>query len=83
MSIREVQDIIFHLGLFMFRGGSVNEGMLVSRYNIREARIEYYFIPVSNVGDYHAARNGHDRNAHVRLGNPVDVNTIIRAQLFK
>ena len=82
MSTREIQNIVHQLGVFMFRGGSINEGMLVARYNISEARIEYYFIHTSKMNDYREAKNAHENNAHKRLGNMVDVNTIIRAQLF-
>lgn len=82
MSTREIQDIIYQLGLFLFRGGAVNEGMLVSRYNISEARIEYYFIHTSRMNDYLEATKARDMQAHKRLGRYVDANTIIRAQLF-
>ena len=82
MSTREVQEIIHQLGVFMFRGGQVNEGMLIARYNISEARIEYYFIHTSKLEDYKKAKAGHDTSAHQRLGNMIDVNSIIRAQLF-
>jgi hypothetical protein len=82
MSIKEVQDIIHQMGIFMFRGGSIDEGMLIARYNIRDARIEYYFIHTSKLNAYREARSAHDNNAHKRLGNIVDINSIIRAQLF-
>lgn len=82
MSTREVHDFIYQLGVFMFRGGSINEGMLVTRYNIREARIEYYFIHTSRLNDYREAKTRHDNTAHKTLGSMIDVNTIIRAQLF-
>ena len=82
MSIREVQDIIHQLGVFMFHGGLINEGMLVARYNINEAKIEYYFIHTSKVNDYRQAKSSHEREAHKRFGHPVDVNSIIKAQLF-
>ena len=82
MSTREVQDIVHQLGVFMFRGGSINEGMLIARYNIAEARIEYYFIHTSRLNEYREAKNAHDAQAHKRLGNLIEANTIIRAQLF-
>ncbi len=66
----------------MFRGGKINEGMLIARYNISEAKIEYYFIHTSKLNDYKEAKNSHDNTAHQRLGNMIDVNTIVRAQLF-
>ena len=82
MSTREIQEIIYQLGVFMFRGGAVDEGMVVARYNISEAKIEYYFIHTSKLIEYKNAKKDHDKQAHKRLGNMIDVNTIIKAQLF-
>ena len=82
MSTRQIQDIVHQLGVFMFRGGSINEGMLVARYNITEARIEYYFIHSSRIADYRHAKEAHDLNAHKNLGSKIDAATIIRAELF-
>jgi len=82
MSAREIQEIIYQLGVFLFRGGAVNEGMVVARYNIHEAKIEYYFIHTSKVDDYRVAKRNHDLYAHKTLGHIIDVNSIIRAQLF-
>ena len=82
MSTNEIQGIIYQLGVFLFRGGAVNEGMVVARYNIMKAKIEYYFIHTSKLEDYKNARSNHDIHAHKRLGYMIDVNSIIRAQLF-
>jgi len=82
MSTREIQEIIYQLGVFMFRGGAINEGMVVARYNIMEAKIEYYFIHTSKLTDYRTAKSNHDLEAHRRLGHRIDVQTIIKAQLF-
>ncbi len=82
MSTREIQGVVNQLGVFMFRNGAVNEGMVVARYNIRDARIEYYFIHTSKVNEYRDSRNSHDTVAHKRIGSMIDVNTIIRAQFF-
>ena len=82
MSTTEIQGIIYQLGIFLFIGGAVNEGMVVARYNIREARIEYYFIHTSKLDDYKHAKSNHEIYAHQRLGHIIDVNSIIRAQLF-
>ena len=82
MSTKEIQEIIYQLGIFLFRGGAVNEGMVVARYNISAAKIEYYFIHTSKLIDYRNAKKDHDMMAHRRLGHEIDVHSIIRAQLF-
>ena len=82
MSAREIQEIIYQLGVFMFRGGVIDEGMVVTRYNIMEAKIEYYFIHTSKLNEFRNAKNNHDHLAHKRLGHRIDVSTIVKAQLF-
>ena len=82
MSTNEIQEIIYRLGQFIFRGGTINEGMVVARYNIRDAKIEYYFVPTSNLNEYKEAKNKHETNAQLRFGNIIDVNSIIQAKLF-
>jgi hypothetical protein len=81
MSTREIQGIIYQLGVFLFRGGVVNEGMVVARYNIMEAKIEYYFIHTSKLSEYNDAKRNYDLLAHKKLGHIIEVNSIIRAQL--
>ena len=82
MSTRELQQFIYQLGLFIFSDGSKDEGMIVARYNIREGRVEYFFIPAGNVIAYRSARSHHDLDAHRKLGIPLDVNSISSAQLL-
>lgn len=82
MSSQEIQEIIHRPGVFIFRGGATNEGMLVARYNIRKALIEYYFIQLSRLTDFINDIRKHDPGAAQRHGNIVDVNSIITARLF-
>ncbi|MCC7232723.1 MAG: hypothetical protein IT242_07245 [Bacteroidia bacterium] len=82
MSTREMQHFIYQNGLVTFIDGKSDEGMIVSRYNIPEARIEYYFIPSVNVLAYQGARASHDMNAHKNLGSRLDISSIIHVQTF-
>lgn len=82
MSTREIQQFIYQLGLFIFSDGRRDEGMIVARYNIREGRVEYFFIPAGNVLAYRSARSHHDLEAHRKLGVPLDVNSVASAQLL-
>ncbi|HRH67134.1 MAG TPA: hypothetical protein PLU53_12605 [Bacteroidia bacterium] len=81
MSIREMQNLISQTGMFTFIDGNTDEGMIVSRYNIPEAKIEYYFIPSKNVIAYQSARSHHELDAHRKLGRPVNESTILMAHL--
>ena len=81
MSTHEIQPLIFHKGQFTFTDGRQDEGMLVSRYNITDARIEYYFIPSLNVLAYQAARSDRDLDAHRKLGQMIDISEILNAKV--
>jgi hypothetical protein len=81
MSTREIQDIAFKPGVFMFEGGSENEGMIVPRYNIRLAKIEYYFIPSSRIEDYNKAKTRQHHEAHRYYGNLIPEGAIRQARL--
>ena len=81
MSIREMQNLISQTGKFTFIDGNTDEGMIVSRYNSPEAKIEYYFIPAKNVVAYQSARSHHEMDAPMKLGRPVNESTILMAQI--
>ena len=82
MSTHEIQNLICQKGLFTFADGNQNEGMIISRYNISEAHIEYYFIPSTNLLAYQAARSHSNLDAHKKLGLMVDIGNISNAKLI-
>ena len=82
MSSRELQHLVFHQGHFIFFDGKHDEGMIISRYNIPEAQIEYYFIPSENILFYQAARSSTDIDAHKKLGRLIDISNIKGANLI-
>jgi hypothetical protein len=79
MSIREIQNLIYQHGLFTFSDGRKDEGMVISRYNIKDARVEFYFIPSGNLLAFESARSHHDLEAHKKMGQLVDVQSIVTA----
>lgn len=79
MSIREMQNLIYQQGNFTFSDGRKDEGMVISRYNIKEARVEFYFIPAKNLLAFESARSHHDLEAHKKMGQLVDVQSIVTA----
>lgn len=80
MSRHELQNLISLHSTFTFIDGRTDEGIIVSRYNIPQACVEYYVIPASNVTAYQSARSHHDLEAHKKLGYKVDVSSILYAQ---
>ena len=81
MSTREVQQFIYQRGVFTFFDGRQNEGMIICRYNIAKAQIEYYIIPSENVLAYQAARAHAEIDAHKKLGIIIDIGKISHAQI--
>ena len=65
----------------MESGGIKNEGMIVPQYNIRLAKIEYYFIPSSRIKDYETAKLSSQHAAHRYYGNLVPEDSIKQAML--
>lgn len=82
MSTHEIQHLICHKGQFTFIDGKQDEGMIISRYNIMAAQIEYYFIPSMNVIAYQAARSHSQNDAHKKLGMMIDIGNISHAKLI-
>jgi hypothetical protein len=81
MSTREIQDIAYKQGLFMFDGGIKNEGMIVPQYNISLAKIEYYFIPSALIKSYENAKLASKHAAHRYYGNLIPEDSIKQAML--
>jgi hypothetical protein len=69
MSTREICDISFKKGIFLFEGGVRNEGMIVPHYNIALAKIEYFFIPSGNIAEYNNAKIKNPFDASRYYGN--------------
>ena len=82
MSTHEIQHLICHKGQFTFIDGNQDEGMIISRYNIGAAEIEYYFITSMNVLAYQAARSHSQNDAHKKLGMMIDIGNILHAKLI-
>lgn len=81
MSTREIQDIAYKPGVFLFEGGRQNAGMIVPQYNISLAKIEYYFIPSSRLEDYTKAKLSSQHAAHRYYGNLIPEDSIKQALL--
>ena len=81
MSTNEIQNVVFQHGQFTFSNGQKNDGMIVVRYNIVDARIEYYLIHEQNILAYQAARSHAEPNAHKTLGTNINIDEIIQVKL--
>ena len=80
MSTREIENFIFQNSVFVFIDGREDEGMVVSRYNITAGKVEYYFIPSTNILAFQATRGPRSTEAYMKLGKAVDISDILDAR---
>jgi hypothetical protein len=73
----EVQDFIHVYSMFSFRDGRKLPGIIVNKYNVAKARVEYFFIHQSDMGAYRQAFESYDRESCIRLSHPIQVEDII------
>lgn len=81
MSTHELHQLMHQKAIFHFNDGREEKGMIVSRYNIREGRVEYFFIPANLLEEYNKAMANHQHDAHIRFGHVVEVSNISAVRL--
>jgi hypothetical protein len=52
MSTAEATDFINTMSVFTFKDGSRKPGIIINKYNLQRAAIEYYFIEHHSVNPY-------------------------------
>ena len=71
MTSLEIQESINVYSMITFWDGRKEPGILISRYNIQQSRIEYYFVPQDNMQAYKNAFDRYDREACMELAEAV------------
>lgn len=77
MNTIEVQDYIHVYSMFSFRDGRKLPGIIVNKYNVAKARVEYFFIHQSDMGAYRHAFESYDRDSCARLSHSINVEDIV------
>ena len=77
MNTIEVQDFIHVYSMFSFRDGRKLPGIIVNKYNVADARVEYFFINQTDMSAYRAAFDNYDRETCARLSQMVKVEDIL------
>ena len=77
MTTFEIQDYIHVYSMFSFRDGRKLPGIIVNKYNVAKARVEFYFINQSDMGAYRQAFDSYDRESCSRLSQLVSLDDII------
>lgn len=77
MNHSELQDFIHVYSMFSFKDGRKLPGIIVNKYNVAEARVEYFFINQSDMAAYRQAFDNYDRDACSRLCIRLNVEDIV------
>ncbi len=77
MTNLEIQDYINVYSMFSFRDGRKEPGNLISKYNLEEACVQYYFIAQENLQAYKNAFERYDKEACSRLSVVVNTDDIL------
>ncbi len=77
MNTIEVQDFIHVYSMFSFRDGRKLPGIIVNKYNVADARVEYFFINQTDMSTYRHAFDNYDRETCARLSQLVKVEDIL------
>src|SRR3569832_367787 len=77
MTTFEIQDYIHVYSMFSFRDGRKLPGIIVNKYNVAKARVEYFFINQSDMGAYRQAFDNYDRESCTRLSQQVNLEDIL------
>ena len=79
MTSQEIQDYIHVYSIFSFKDGRREPGICVNKYNIVEAKIEYFFIYQDNMQSYKNAFERYEKEICKSLSviiNPEELNSI-------
>ncbi len=77
MTTFEIQDYIHVYSMFSFRDGRKLPGIIVNKYNVAKARVEFFFINQSDMGAYRQAFDSYDRESCSRLSHQVNLEDIV------
>jgi len=77
MTTFEIQDYIHVYSMFSFRDGRKLPGIIVNKYNVAKARVEFFFIHQSDMGAYRQAFDNYDRESCMRLSQQVNIDDIL------
>jgi hypothetical protein len=79
MTSQEIQDYIHVYSIFSFKNGRREPGICVNKFNITDAKLEYFFIHQDNMSAYKIAFDSYEkdtcRNLSIQI-SPDELNSI-------
>ena len=82
MSTLELHEYINQKGIINFSDGKKECGIIVAKYNIVQAVIEYFLICSSNIEKYIAAMDKGENNLMEKYWSTIDVSQIVNIELL-
>src|SRR5690348_15374271 len=77
MTATEIQDFIHVYSMFSFKDGRKEPGIVINKYNLEKAEVEYFFIPQDNMNAYKNAFDRYDKESCRRLSQHIEVANIL------
>lgn len=77
MAPLEIQDYLHIYSMFSFKDGRKEPGLLINKYNIIKAEIEYFFIPQVHMQSYKNAFEKYDRETCNRVAELVNIEHLV------
>ncbi len=71
MTSIEIQDFLHIYSMFSFKDGSKIPGIVVNKYNVSTAQVEYFFIAHHNMQSYKSAFEKYDTETCGRLSKKI------------
>ena len=77
MTSADIQDFINVYSMVRFSDGHREPGILMNKYNIHDACINYFFVQHNAMNDFKKAQDQSDHFICDRLSSPIDLEEIV------
>src|SRR4051794_35628688 len=77
MQETEIQDYINVYSMVRFADGHREPGIVMNRFSLDEAAIEYFFVQHNAMNEFKKAQAKSDHESCNRLSYPIDMNEIV------
>jgi hypothetical protein len=77
MTAQELQSYIHIYSMFSFNDGRKEPGICINKYNIPQAKIEYYFIRQNDMQAYRNAFEKYDKETCKKLSTLIQAGDVI------
>ncbi len=76
MTTLEIQDYIHVYSMFSFKDGRKESGIVINKYNLEKAEVEYFFISQVDMNSYKNAFDRYDKETCKRLAQLITLDEL-------